>query len=161
EVAVTDIAWDGGAFPGVRLWDLSADPPKDQGGLRGEPRPRWTTTETVLRPDGSGRVDVAEHRRRDGPAEPPRYFRATLTPDGRTAALGDREGDIDRWDTSGPVPRRRATLVGHEPDWMSAMPRSMAFSADGRRLVSSDATGLVIVWDVAAGKESLRWRLPG
>src|SRR5262249_28842633 len=158
--AVTHVAGAGDAFPGVRLWDLSANPPEDLGELRGKSRARWMTT-TVQSTDGSGRVDVTEHRQRNGPPEPPRYVRAALTPDGRMAALGDWDADIDLWDTSGRVPRQRATLVGHEPGRAFPPLRSMAFSPDGRRLVSSDGTGLVIVWNVATGQESLRWQFPG
>jgi WD40 repeat protein len=158
--AVAYAAGDGGAFSSVRLWDLSTDPPVDRGELRGEPRPRWTTSITTTI-DGTGRADVKEHRRRDSPPKPARYHTAALTTDGRTAALGEWDGDIDLWDTSGPVPRQRATLVGHEPDRTWPLLRSMAFSPDGRRLVSSAGNGLVIIWDVAASKESLRWQLPG
>lgn len=49
-----------------------------------------------------------------------------------------------------------ATLTGHK-DWINAL----AMSADGRRVLTGDDSGLAILWDVAARRELARWQCPG
>ena len=44
-------------------------------------------------------------------------------------------------------------LAGHK-EWI----QGLAQSADGKRLVSGDDQGVVVVWDLPAGKELLRWQ---
>jgi WD40 repeat protein len=70
-----------------------------------------------------------------------------FSPDGQTVAWGDGQGNIDLWD----VAQRKVIrqLQGHQN-----FPRHLAFSADGKTLVSTawgeDALRL---WDVSAGQE--------
>lgn len=47
-------------------------------------------------------------------------------------------------------------LAGHG-DWI----RALGISADGKRLISGDDSGLVIVWDVETRGEVKRWQCPG
>jgi WD40 repeat protein len=39
--------------------------------------------------------------------------------------------------------------------------RSLALSSDGKRLLTGDDSGLAILWEMPAGKELQRWRVPG
>jgi WD40 repeat protein len=47
-------------------------------------------------------------------------------------------------------------LAGHR-DWVNAL----GISRDGRRIISGDDSGLVIVWDIASRQEVSRWTCPG
>lgn len=70
---------------------------------------------------------------------------SALSPDDRTVALGDRKGDLRLWDRmTGAV---RALKGGH-----NVPVQIMAFSPDGRTLVSS-AADKTRFWDVASGEE--------
>lgn len=47
-------------------------------------------------------------------------------------------------------------LNGHQ-DWINAL----GISGDGKRIISGDDSGLVIVWDLASRQEVSRWNVPG
>lgn len=49
-----------------------------------------------------------------------------------------------------------AVLEGHK-EWVNAL----GISADGKRAISGDDSGLAIVWDLATRKELARWQCPG
>jgi RNA polymerase sigma factor (sigma-70 family) len=71
------------------------------------------------------------------------------SPDGRTLASGD--GKVVRlWDAAGGEERLRLSAAGDQ------QVESLAFSSDGRTLVSSGLDGAVRVWDLASGKEVRR-----
>lgn len=55
-----------------------------------------------------------------------------------------------------PTQTAAAELPGHA-DWINAL----AITNDGRRAISGDDAGRVIVWDVATRKEVSRWQCPG
>ena len=68
-----------------------------------------------------------------------------LSPDGRAFALGSSDGTVRL------VDRRSGRARRFEGRHEAGVLR-LAFTPDGRRLVSSDASGGVIVWDVADGE---------
>jgi WD40 repeat protein len=77
--------------------------------------------------------------------------RVAFSPDGATLAVGQwggkgRRGAVTLWDWGSR--RRRAVLDGHRGGI-----NALAFSPDGARLATGDSTGLVKLWDVAAGRE--------
>jgi eukaryotic-like serine/threonine-protein kinase len=84
-----------------------------------------------------------------------------FSPDGRTLAFADSERDLHLLDLSRASPHEQAELKGHNQQGWSGIIRSLAFDSTGRRLVSSDRTGHVILWDVVAGSQIKDWQLPG
>jgi WD40 repeat protein len=74
-----------------------------------------------------------------------------FSPDGRWLATGGaNDPTIRLWDLTAPDPTNRPrTLPGHR-----APVRSLAFSADGRRLVTGARDGLAFVWDLTAADPS-------
>jgi len=64
-----------------------------------------------------------------------------VAPDGRTIAIGRRDGSIDLYETVSLQPRR--SLVGH-----TAFCRDLVFTPDGTRLISASADHSVLVWPV-------------
>ena len=76
-----------------------------------------------------------------------------FSPDGRSLATGDREGELILWEVSSGRPRH--VFAGHE----GQITPSLAFSPDGRTLAASSAGGPVYVWDVAGILQSKPRRL--
>jgi WD40 repeat protein len=73
-----------------------------------------------------------------------------ISPDGRLLAEADfLDRAINIWDTTSGRLLRQFPLTGKEDRCV----RNLAFSADGRTLVSSQHHGLLRFWDVASGKE--------
>lgn len=64
-----------------------------------------------------------------------------LSPDGRTAAVGDDEGGVSLWDLFRRVMTRREVTHGDEAVL------SVAFSADGGRLLSGGDNKIAVLWD--------------
>jgi WD40 repeat protein len=85
-----------------------------------------------------------------------------VSPDGKLLATADREGSIRLWDL--PAGKHRATLRGHRDRVpfkdQAALVRAVAFSPDGRLLVSGDYWGHVAVWDVAKEKATAEFGVP-
>ncbi|WP_397351833.1 nSTAND1 domain-containing NTPase [Nonomuraea gerenzanensis] len=74
----------------------------------------------------------------------------TATPDGRKIAIwgaGAGPSSLEIWSLDGAAPRR----AGHplQPDRTDGI-LSAAFSADGRQLVTGDAGGELVLWDLAS-----------
>ncbi len=66
------------------------------------------------------------------------------SPDGRSIAAGDTDGQVKIWDTSTFQPR--LTIEAH-----NAVVYGLAYSADGTRLATSGKDGVVRVWDPETG----------
>jgi WD40 repeat protein/serine/threonine protein kinase len=71
------------------------------------------------------------------------YFAAAITPDGQTAALGGGLLTLYEYPSMKPL----ITLTGHTGSILS-----VAFSADGKKLVSSSEDGTARLWEVSTGK---------
>jgi WD40 repeat protein len=65
-----------------------------------------------------------------------------FSPDGRTFALGTRDGDVLLWDLAGQT--TLAKLSGHRGAIVST-----DFSSDGKRVVSGGDDTTIVVWDVS------------
>jgi WD40 repeat protein len=77
--------------------------------------------------------------------------------DGKTLALGVRDGDVQLTD----VDERGMRLTRYLKGSAGATLSSFDFAADGRRLAGADdITGHVFVWDLTTGKQTHRWKLP-
>jgi WD40 repeat protein len=72
-----------------------------------------------------------------------------LSPDGRTAALGQEDGSIILADTT--TGRRRRVVTGHGPG-VPPEHMQLAISPDGARVASLSDDRTVVVWNVATGQ---------
>ncbi len=72
------------------------------------------------------------------------FYRAVFSPDGKTVAVAGSR-DVRLWDAASGA-ERAFKLSGH-----TSVLRSVAYSADGRRIVTASADGTVRVWDAARG----------
>jgi WD40 repeat protein len=77
-----------------------------------------------------------------------------LSPDSRTLAVGYAPYDIILWNAQ--TGARQKLLKGHS-NWVV----SLAFSADGKRLISGAGDSTACLWNVGSGKEIGRVRFQG
>jgi WD40 repeat protein len=137
--------------PGVRLESAHFAPDGNRVVTAGEDGVRvW---------EASGFVPVASVRPPGGPPPNTEYYvnDAVFSPDGRTFATRTERPPIDLWSVA--TGRRVLRLPGHGPakDWPEHLPRALAFSRDGSRIVSiADDAG--IVWDTRSGARVSRLR---
>jgi len=152
-----------GEEPVVRLWDVSATPPKERAALR-PPSKGSMARDIAFAPDGKT-LAVAHHEgtvRVWDLGSPQTRLRAELrghtsyltrvqfSPDGRTLASGSRDKTVKLWDMTPAEPQERASLGGHLDNLMVAQ-----FSADGKSIATSGTEAVVRVWD-GAGSASIQ-----
>jgi WD40 repeat protein len=75
---------------------------------------------------------------------PEAFYRGVFSPDGKTVAVAGSR-DVRLWDSAAGT-ERGYRLSGH-----TSVLRSVAYSADGARVVTASADGTVRVWDAADG----------
>jgi WD40 repeat protein len=101
--------------------------------------------------DGSVRIwDVRKRQQTVCIEKSKRYIRATLSPDGRLAAIyDDKSNHVELWDArTGKRERQISTEYVHMAH--------LVFSTDSKRLAgASDYPGSVRIWDVATGADAL------
>jgi hypothetical protein len=74
---------------------------------------------------------------------------AAFSSDGNTVATASELGEITLWDLNTLEERMTVKWEGNDVEssgWLSPLVRSLAFSPDGRTLVSSDGTARVWLW---------------
>jgi WD40 repeat protein/tRNA A-37 threonylcarbamoyl transferase component Bud32 len=153
----------------VRLWDLAGPKPRELAVLPGHARFNGAL---ALSPDGkllaaTGDKNIvrlwdlsgpAPKERRGGPLATDHEPGAlAFSPDGKVLAVpggrGWSESSVQLWDVSGERPRKVAEVRGH-----SRPISALAFSADGKALVSGGGDNTVRIWDVTPG--ALQERVP-
>jgi WD40 repeat protein len=77
-----------------------------------------------------------------------------LSPDGRSLATGNDEGEVSVWEVA-----RRERVFGESTD--GRLITVVEFSPDGGRVASGDEGGDVRLWDIAAEQQVSRWPLGG
>jgi Tol biopolymer transport system component len=77
-----------------------------------------------------------------------------FSPDGKTLAVGDDDGDVYLWDVA--TARLTATL----PDPASGGVNGVAFTPDGQTLAAADGNGSVYLWGVASARRTATVTLP-
>jgi WD40 repeat protein len=88
--------------------------------------------------------------------------RLAFAADGRQLAVGTNTGAIEIWRLPPALENQRLPAIEKRllPPWASGAITELAFSADGRNLLYVGARGEAGLIDVAAGKYSVRRRLP-
>jgi WD40 repeat protein len=155
----------------LRMWDIrtvdSPEPPRVLGDKL-EPG-----SGSVFSPDGqwiatirAGGVDFVDLWKQSTPS--PTHYRIqhpggiwappVFSPDGRWLATGGvSDPTVRLWNLKSPNPQNDPQpLRGHRHPV-----RSLAFSADGRRLVSGARDGFALIWDLATDPPSRIRQLPG
>jgi WD40 repeat protein len=146
----------GNAWPQIQLWDLSGPEPTKRLEMNHKD-PSHTMDQVALSPDGrllaSGR-HTNDHTLRLWRIEGDQLEQVAIprvealhvlfAPDGKTLAFGDHNGGVHLWDLTGPIPTDRQRLSGSHP---------IAFTRDGRQLLTLGHEGAVIVWDPATGQK--------
>jgi len=99
--------------------------------------------------------DLTTHKPKERLATPKQPVLAlSLSADGTLLAAA-ASNIVRVYDLAGLKPRELAPLRGH-----TAEVRGVAFAPDGKRIVSADARGVVILWDATVSQERKRWTFP-
>ena len=80
------------------------------------------------------------------------HYALAISPDGNSAISGSNFGDIYRWDLESL--ELTGTLRGHD-----GMVRSLAYTSDGRRIISIDSNGMLIMWEAGTGEILMQARV--
>jgi WD40 repeat protein len=125
----------------VKVWDITGNEAQERGTIEDATLPSRVQ---VPLPDGTF-VDGGP-----GVDRPLNVWGIELASEGKAIALADIDGPIQVWSLTGKEPRLQSTLVGHTPDRVMGAIRSLAFSSDGKQLVSIGGDQKLIVWDIAS-----------
>ncbi len=79
------------------------------------------------------------------------YTHIARSPVGSIAAVGDRRGRLELWDTAAGKCMRQLRSSG-------PVVSGLCFSGDGKLLAIGQGDGAVVLWEPATGKERRRWR---
>jgi WD40 repeat protein len=96
--------------------------------------------------DTRTKVGIATLGRKQAPHHEDLFDSVAYSPDGKSIATGD--GNVRLWDVT-------SRAVAFAPLGHVADVRAVAFTPDGRHLVSGGCVGEIIVWDLAKRKEVL------
>lgn len=153
----------------VFVWDLPVDEPVDGPGSE-TPRDAAPTlrldghsnaiTRMVAMPDGKTLFSASmDHTVGvwDLTAKPTGEAEVVMDTDARQikakrARKEDKQGILDAPGTKVPTQQAAHVMKGHS-DWVQAM----GLSRDGKRLITGDDAGRVVVWDVATRKPVTQW----
>lgn len=146
-----------GADCTVRVWDLMTGRERRAFAIAVDSQPVFTADGAAIRipnPEGETVRDLVtglEITSRISRADDPfavlkmlarqANFAVAVSPDGRSAALGRRDGSIDLFELASLQVRR--TLAGHVGPCLA-----LAFTPDGTRLISASTDHSVLVWPV-------------
>jgi hypothetical protein len=115
----------------------------------------------------TGKSQATHNYGRDAPARQPEVLSLAYSPDGRQLAMGLFNGFLSLRDgvtlTEGkrlkgldPEPKMDHVLMRMILERNPSGPECLAFSADGKWLLSDTPHGAVVLWDTVAGAEALR-----
>lgn len=164
-----------GMTPNLRLWDLSGPSPRASAVIDDIDKHRSIMGDVALSPDGSlvavgigqwGRSLFIWRITPDGllPVDAPDFDcarRLSFSPDGKTLAVSDTHEAIRLLDLTAAVPSERVVLKAQHVVGGDGALTSIAFDTDGQRLVSTDRSGHVVLWNTATGNLLHEWQLPG
>jgi len=112
----------------VTLWDITSPPGRERACLQDHRGPVWSV---AFSPDG-GLLAAA----------------SGLVPAVADSDAAAQAGEVRLWDLTGPKPKPRAVLAGHEYGVIST-----AFSPDGASLATGGFDRVVKLWSVSSGRE--------
>jgi WD40 repeat protein len=142
----------------IKLWDMATG--RERGTLRGHAGTVSALAftldgRTLVAGDHAGAVlfwDTASGKAREASSGSPAVYSVAVAPDGRTAATGLTEGRVTLWDIASGKGIAELTVHRDHRSELVHGPRvtALAFSPDGRTLVTCDEGSSFTFWDVRA-----------